>query len=350
MEKVEYRSVIKFFDARRCRSNRYSCPSGWCLQGLCLPLPVPRSKLGQLNFGVAGNPFRDDPRSGQPSDGITPETVKSVEDLVMKDRNLSVRLIADTLGISKGSANSILNEHLGMSKVCTKWIPKTLSPHQRQDRVDISTEHLEYFSRERDYDLQRVVTGDESWLRHYDPPTKLESRQWKRASSPTPTQERPRHSPGKILMSVFWDCEGMLLVDFLEDKQTITGDYYSHLMYRLRQAIREKRRGLLTKGVLLLHDNAAPHKARVSQAAIRECNFEQIPHPPYSPHMAPSDFYLFPNLKKHLRGKRFSNDFELKSETLKWFDAQTYDFYKTGIYKLIDRWTRVIASEGQYVD
>ena len=66
--------------------------------------------------------------------------------------------------------------------------------------------------------------------------------------------------------------------------------------------------------------------------------------------MAPSDFYLFPNLKKHLRGKRFSNDFELKSETLKWFDAQTSDFYKTGIYKLIDRWTRVIASEGQYVD
>ena len=59
---------------------------------------------------------------------------------------------------------------------------------------------------------------------------------------------------------------------------------------RLSVAIKGERRGKLAAGVLLLHDNAHVHKSRVAQAAIRECKFEQINHPPYSPDLAPSDY------------------------------------------------------------
>ena len=88
-------------------------------------------------------------------------------------------------------------------------------------------------------------------------------------------------------------------------------------------AIKEKRRGKLAAGVLLLlHDNAPVHKSRVAQAAICECKFEHLNHLPYSPDLAPSDYYLFRNLKSHLRGTRFRDDDELKAATEAWFETK----------------------------
>ena len=68
-----------------------------------------------------------------------------------------------------------------------------------------------------------------------------------------------------------------------------------------------KRRGKLnlTRGILLLQDNAPAHTSQVAMTAATECGFEVLPHPPYSPNMAPSDFYLFPKLKSNLRGTQF---------------------------------------------
>ena len=65
---------------------------------------------------------------------------------------------------------------------------------------------------------------------------------------------------------------------------------------------------------------------RVAQAAIRECKFEQLNHPPYSPDLAPSDYYLFQNLKSHLRGTRFRDDDELKAAAEAWFEDQMTTF------------------------
>ena len=69
------------------------------------------------------------------------------------------------------------------------------------------------------------------------------------------------------------------------------------ILCKLRVAIKEKRRGKLTHVPLLLHDNAPAHRSHVGQAAVLECGFEEMRHPPYSPDLAPSDYHLFPNLK-----------------------------------------------------
>ena len=78
--------------------------------------------------------------------------------------------------------------------------------------------------------------------------------------------------------------------------------YYANLLDQLRTAIREKRRGKLSKGVLLQQDNARVHTCKVSMDAVERNGYELIPHPAYSPDLAPSDFFLFPNLKKDIRG------------------------------------------------
>ncbi|CAK9806295.1 Protein GVQW3, partial [Anthophora plagiata] len=93
------------------------------------------------------------------------------------------------------------------------------------------------------------------------------------------------------------------LVDYKEKGVTITGEYYSELVEQLKEAIKEKRRGKWTKSVLLLQDNAPVHKSKVAMAALHRSGFELLVHPPYSPDLTLSDYYLFPNFKKELRGK-----------------------------------------------
>ena len=129
------------------------------------------------------------------------------------------------------------------------------------------------------------------------------------------------------MATVFWDSKGVILINHKPASTSITGEYYANVIKQLRIAIKEKRRVKLAASVLLLHDNAPVHKSRVAQAPIRECKFEQLNHPPYSPDLAPSDYYLFRNLKSHLHGTRFRDNDELKAATEAWFEDQIDDFY-----------------------
>ena len=84
------------------------------------------------------------------------------------------------------------------------------------------------------------------------------------------------------------------MIDYLERGKTVTGVYvlYAELIRKLRSAIKEKRRGKLSLGVLLHQDNASAHISAVAMAAIRECGFELLSQPPYSLDLAPSDYWL----------------------------------------------------------
>ena len=155
--------------------------------------------------------IEDDPRSGRPVEATTPENCAAVERLVLKNRRLKVNQIAETLGISHGSVERILHGKLGMSKVCARWIPRMLTSVQKADRVDASSELLgSYRSDPADF-CSRIVTGDETWLHHWDPETKQESMQWKHFDSPRPKKFRTQPSAGKIMATIFWDSSGVLL-------------------------------------------------------------------------------------------------------------------------------------------
>ena len=83
------------------------------------------------------------------------------------------------------------------------------------------------------------------------------------------------------------------------------------------------RRGKLSRGIVLLHDNARPHTARQTQALLREkFHWDIFEHPTYSPDLAPSEFSPFPNMKEHLAGKRFANDEDLKGTVVTWLNNQ----------------------------
>ena len=138
-------------------------------------------------------------------------------------------------------------------------------------------------------------------------------------------------SAGKVMASVFWDAKGIVFMDYLQKGKTINGEYYAKLLRELRQAIKSKQPGKLTKGVLLHQDNAPAHKSLVAIFAVHDCSFKLIDHLPYSPVLARLDYFLFPNLKKHLAGKRYESDDDIISAVEDFFEGQEENFYSTGI-------------------
>ena len=119
---------------------------------------------------------------------------------------------------------------------------------------------------------------------------------------------------------------------------------------KLRRAIQNKRRGRLTKGVVLLHDNARVHVSRQTTAKLEEFGWDIFGHPPYSPDLAPSDYHMFPALKKHLGRQKFASDEEVVEAVDKWLKEVAGEWYNTGITKLVDRMKKVTERQGDYVE
>jgi histone-lysine N-methyltransferase SETMAR len=118
------------------------------------------------------------------------------------------------------------------------------------------------------------------------------------------------------MLLLFFDGHGMILQHWVPRGQTVNGAYYANVLKtHLRGAMRKKRPDLIKKQWFLLQDNARPHIAAVALAALTEIGGTALQHPPYSPDLAPCDFWAFPTLKAQLRGKRFSSDDEVKNAT-----------------------------------
>ena len=121
------------------------------------------------------------------------------------------------------------------------------------------------------------------------------------------------------------------MTDYLSKGSTVTDTYYVHELRKLREALKSKRRGKLRRGVLLLHDNAPAHTSAVATSAAAECGHELLPHPPYWPDLAVSDFCLFPLLNEYLSGTHFSSDNDDIVSVEVFLQGQEELFYKTGI-------------------
>ena len=105
-------------------------------------------------------------------------------------------------------------------------------------------------------------------------------------------------SSGKVMASVFWDVRGIILINYLKKGKTINVEYYANLLHRFSDEIKKKRPYLAIKKVLFHQDNAPVHTSVIAMAKINDLKFKLLPHAPYPPDLAPSDYCFFPNLKK----------------------------------------------------
>jgi hypothetical protein len=134
-------------------------------------------------FKTGRTSIDEDPRSGRTFTSTDDVHIHAVRDFILQNRRLTIREIAEDVGISFGSCQAILTEKLKMPRVAAKLVPRVLTEDQKANRVNISQELLDRVSVDENF-LKTIVTGDETWVYGYDVETKAQSSQWVGKDSP----------------------------------------------------------------------------------------------------------------------------------------------------------------------
>ena len=116
--------------------------------------------------------------------------------------------------------------------------PKSISNEQMATRASVCST-LKRFRSKDDF-LLRLVSVDETWIHYYEPENKAQSCQWVGPGSPRPKMFKTQPSSGKVMATLFRDAKGIIMLDCLPKRSTISGVNYTNLLDQLRTAIHEK--------------------------------------------------------------------------------------------------------------
>lgn len=282
----------------------------------------------------------DKARSGRP---LTVDTDKILA-LVNANSHLSVAEISSLLEISKGSVHSHLI-NAGYVSRADVWVPHALSERNMMDRINISALLLEK-ENETPF-LKRMITGDEKWIVYNNV---ARARSWSKKGAEPTTVAKPRLTPMKVMLCVWWDWKGVVHYELLPRNETINSAKYCQQLDRLKNSIAQKRPELANRrGVVFQQDNARPHTSLETCQHLQKFYWDVLPHPAYSPDLAPSDYHLFRSIQNSLKGVHFRQDDEVKTYLDHFFASKKADFWKKGIFSVKERWEQVIQRGGTYL-
>ena len=160
------------------------------------------------------------------------------------------------------------------------------------------------------------------------------------------TTPKPDVHETEVMLCIWWNTKGLVHFELLNPGQKITTQLYSQELNRAYQALRRKR--MDTSKTKFLQSSARHHIAKITQHKIEELGWELLPHPPYSPDLAPSDYHLFRSMQHFLEDKKFKNSEEVKIWVSSYFDSRPASFFADGIHSVRNRWRTVIHANPEY--
>ena len=149
----------------------------------------------------------------------------------------------------------------------------------------------------------------------------------------------------------FFDQEGIVHQEFVPPGMTVNADFYCDVLRRLRENVRRMRpQKWQNQNLIINHDNATTHRSFKVSQFLSKNNMTVIPHPPYSPDLAPCDFFLFPKLKLRMKGRRFDTNEEIQEESQRVLDTIPKRDFQGCFQAWQKRWDRCIRAKGQYFE
>ena len=181
-----------------------------------------------------------------------------------------------------------------MWKICAKFAPMDLREDQKERRCHDNRETVELINSDSAV-LDALVTNDDSWIYCYDPETKRErerERERERVSSGSmlalPDQRRPdRANPPTKFDDDFFDSTGMMYMHWVPTGEKVNKKYFVGVLREFRKRFRRKSPAVLKSGKWHFHrDNSI-----LVTDYLKMMSMKTVPHPPYSPELAPWDFW-----------------------------------------------------------
>ena len=136
----------------------------------------------------------------------------------------------------------------------------------------------------------------------------------------------------------------------MSEGQTVNGELYLQVLRRLKRAVGRKRRELWPNAWILHHDNAPAHSCRIVQDFLDKHEISTLTHPPYSPDLAPNDFWLFPSLNAFLKGTRFQTVDNIQRNVTKELMVLSKSDFRKCFQKWQDRENKCIQSRSDYFE
>lgn len=344
MDRVEYRSVIKFLVLKGVESQEILQQLTEVYQGDCPSKAVVYHWIGEFKRGRTS--VFDDERSGRPIEIDQENLEKRCMEIIRDERRITTKELQNKLNVSHGKVCELL-KNLGIRKLSSRFVPHFLTGEMCEARMACCQQNLDLWRQHGHKFLWNIVTVDETPLSLYLPESKRESLEWRFPHEKAPLKMRSGTAHRRCLMlTVFWDSKGLIKIDFAEKDVKLDSAYYASLIAETR-SLRRKPRG---SPLWLLQDNAPIHKSALSTNAITTAGFEIVPHPPYSPDLAPSDFWLFRNMKKVMRGRMFESADDVKEEVTRFFVKCEKNFFESAFSELVQRWQKCVDNNGSYVE
>ncbi len=274
------------------------------------------------------------------------DNVGRVQALIEDDARRSLGELAQQLGLAKSTVWRILRDDLGMTKKSARWVPRILTPEMKQRRVDCANDFLRQLAHQR----YKIVTSDETWIHYCTPETKEQSKEWRKKGASLPVKAKICASKNKIMATAFFDATGAIYTAY--GKATINSARYISTLRQMRKILRRKRPALAQaeEGLLYHHDNAPAHTAQATVAYLNANNYKMVAHPPYSPDLAPADFFLFPKMKKYLAGMRHDTLAQVKASVQQFYASLTPDDWRNCFDQWVRRLEKCVDLEGDYVE
>lgn len=292
--------------------------------------------------------IEDSPRSGRPVTAITPENIEEVRKIIEQDPHSTYADIEEELSLSRGTIFTIIHHHLKLKKITSRWVPHELNTFQKRDRVKFCRENLERY-RKGSGRLCDIVTGDETWIYLRQVGRKQSNATWVREGESAGTAVRRNRFEPKVLFSIFFKSTGPVLIHAVDKGKTIDRFYYiNHCLKGVVKEMKKQRPNSGLKNVKLLHDNSPVHDHPDVLEYLNWAGLNLIPHPPYSPDLAPCDFWLNDYIKSNLATQ--PDQKSLVKAVTKVLKEIPKDEYRKTFEKYLDRLQLCINNNGEYFE
>ena len=176
-------------------------------------------------------------------------------------------------------------------------MPHLLPDEQKQSRVRLASQVIKKYDKCDPRRLEEIVTGDETWIYHFQPDSKAKNKVWVSSEGDRPVIAHRCKTSNRMLYAIFFDLKGPVHQIPVPKGSSVTGKFYrENVLTQLVDFYEKHRPRTGVCGIKLLH-NVPAHKSTTVQEYLKESGFDVLDHPPYSFDLSPCDFWLFPRFK-----------------------------------------------------